>query len=422
MLKNLKIFFYLNKSWIYSLQYILVSIVLVTFVTLIDIKILPLQPFIPSIFFTTVSLAQDVLITLAGALLTITTFTYATIISALILYSNSFTPRVMDNFLNIDVTMKVLGLFMGGFFYCITALAFMRDKLTHELVISGIIAILYSIICVFYFIVFVQKVLYNLQVVNVINNIYEEALPIIQKELNNRITTEEYLKEFGDNKVDIKLQDSGYLIAIDYNKLEKVLKNKKGLFKIESRIGDYLTQNLKVGTLNLENCQINDNEYEKILNCFILKEKKVYQEDYRFNITKLVEIALKSISPSINDPNTAIHSIRKIGLLLSKLASVDDFHISKLNNIECKVYYTSYSLEEELYLTFYQIVHYGKDDVSVMKTIFESLNIIYLSATNKNRKLIKDYVDRLYNSTINNFENPMDKKYLEEFYSNFFKN
>lgn len=180
MLKNLKIFFYLNKSWIYSLQYILVSIVLVTFVTLIDIKILPLQPFIPSIFFTTVSLAQDVLITLAGALLTITTFTYATIISALILYSNSFTPRVMDNFLNIDVTMKVLGLFMGGFFYCITALAFMRDKLTHELVISGIIAILYSIICVFYFIVFVQKVLYNLQVVNVINNIYEEALPIIQ--------------------------------------------------------------------------------------------------------------------------------------------------------------------------------------------------------------------------------------------------
>lgn len=245
---------------------------------------------------------------------------------------------------------------------------------------------------------------------------------LLFKELNNRITTEEYLKEFGDNKVDIKLQDSGYLIAIDYNKLEKVLKNKKGLFKIESRIGDYLTQNLKVGTLNLENCQINDNEYEKILNCFILKEKKVYQEDYRFNITKLVEIALKSISPSINDPNTAIHSIRKIGLLLSKLASVDDFHISKLNNIECKVYYTSYSLEEELYLTFYQIVHYGKDDVSVMKTIFESLNIIYLSATNKNRKLIKDYVDRLYNSTINNFENPMDKKYLEEFYSNFFKN
>lgn len=85
-------------------------------IILIDNGTLPIQQYIPNIFFTSVDLAKQILGTLAGALLTITTFTFSTILIVLTMYSSQFSPRVVDNFLTNKITMKVLGLFVGVFY------------------------------------------------------------------------------------------------------------------------------------------------------------------------------------------------------------------------------------------------------------------------------------------------------------------
>lgn len=66
---------------------------------LIDTKYVPILDFIPDLFLTRVELAKVILGTLSGSLLTITTFTFSTIMVVLTMYSSNFSPRVVNNFL-----------------------------------------------------------------------------------------------------------------------------------------------------------------------------------------------------------------------------------------------------------------------------------------------------------------------------------
>ncbi|NLX94175.1 MAG: DUF2254 domain-containing protein, partial [Clostridiales bacterium] len=136
-------------------NYISISFLVAIVAILIDTKTIPLLDYIPDFLLTSVELAKLILGTLSGALLTITTFTFSTIMVVLTMYSSNFSPRVVTNFLTDKITMKVLGIFVGGFFYCILALFFMRKGFSDYLVVSATIAVIYSVLCILYFVVFV---------------------------------------------------------------------------------------------------------------------------------------------------------------------------------------------------------------------------------------------------------------------------
>lgn len=93
-MQKLKVFFLKNITWIYTLEYIAFSIVLLFVVSLIDLRILPIKDFLPDIIKLRVDFSQGILTSLAAAFLTITTFTFSTILTVLNTYASSFTPRV----------------------------------------------------------------------------------------------------------------------------------------------------------------------------------------------------------------------------------------------------------------------------------------------------------------------------------------
>lgn len=145
---QLKIFYYNNITWVYTLQYIFFSIILLLLVWLIDLRIIPAIEYLPEVIQLKVEFSQNLLITLSAAFLTITTFTFSTILNVLNTYASSFSPRVVENFIHMKITLKVIGIFIGGFFYCVSSLIFTRDFFNNEVIISGFVAIVYSIICI----------------------------------------------------------------------------------------------------------------------------------------------------------------------------------------------------------------------------------------------------------------------------------
>ena len=119
MLQKLIMLYENKRMWIILGAYFLVALFLSIIVILIDNRTLPVQQYIPDVFFTSVALARQILGMLAGVLLTITTFTFSTILIVLTMYSSQFSPRVIENFLTNKITLTVLGIYVGGFFYCI---------------------------------------------------------------------------------------------------------------------------------------------------------------------------------------------------------------------------------------------------------------------------------------------------------------
>lgn len=419
-MERFKIFYHNHRTWFYNLQYILVSIILMILVSMIDLRIIPIQPYLPGVFLTKVGLAKSILTTMAGALLTITTFTFSTILTVMSAYASNFTPRAVENFVNMKITMKVLGVFIGGFFYCISMLLFMRDSFEEEQVIAGVVAVIYSIICIIYFVIFVQKVLAKFQGVNLVYDIADEAKDVICTELTHRRESTEYQKREDAPMVELRSEHNGYLSVIDYDEIIDDLKDRQGLFIITVRKGDYIIEGQPIAILQLDEPLEEDSKLlTELGKSFYFQDTKISYTDYRYNVTKLVEIILRAMSTGINDPNTAIHVIRKLAVTVAPLASTDSYHISMREAHGVQIFYTSHPFREDMYFIYSQIINSSADDPSVMRAIIESFRIIDGAATEKNHKVIADFAKYAYETAMQNADQDLDRQWITAAYAPF---
>ncbi|NLC03322.1 MAG: DUF2254 domain-containing protein [Tissierellia bacterium] len=416
-MQRIRMFYEDNKIWLYILRYILIAIVLSITAILIDTKFVGVLTFIPSIFLTSIDLAKVILATLAGALLTITTFTFSTIMVVLTMYSSEFSPRVVDNFLNDKISMKVLGIFVGGFLYCISTLFFMKNSFSNYLVISASIAVAYSILSIIYFVIFVYSVSSSIQATKLIGRLYDESYTIIEKALDdrkNQIGLDNYEVGTYAKHIDIHADRNGYLELISFNSILERLKDFDSKIIIKPRIGEFIYKNQNIARLYYNYEELDENIDETILKPFSIEEGRIAFNDYQFSIQKIIDIALRALSPGINDPNTAIHCINIIGVLLSKLGEIEGkYTVIKEDGYKAVVIYEDFNFKEDIYLSFYQILHYGKEDISVIAAMFDALKGMSLSVEGKNLNTIREFKDYIYTSSKDNFHHKFDLDFLE---------
>ena len=418
MLSKIKIFYNDNRIWMYLLKYIIISILIAIMAILIDTKFFKVLNMMPDILLTSVDLAKLILSTLAGSLLTITTFTFSTIMVVLTMYSSNFSPRVVNNFLKDKITMKVLGVFIGGFFYCILTLFFMRNIYSEYSVISATLGVIYSAFCIVYFVIFVFRVSSSIQATKLIARLYDESLEIIENTLeqreNKKNITYSEMDKF-NKKLEIPSLENGYLELISFNDILFDLKNLESSLILNFNIGDFVSENEIMATLYYNGEIEKDDLKENISKNFSIEGERIEYNDYRYSIQKIVDITLRAISPGINDPNTAIHCINILGVLLSKLGKIEgSYNIIKNENSKAHIIYEDFDFKEDLYFSFYQVIHYGKKDISVVIALLNALEIIKTSSSEDKREAIVELRDYIYDISIVNFHHKLDKDMLKK--------
>lgn len=245
------------------------------------------------------------------------------------------------------------------------------------------------------FIAFSRQVLDNLKVSNIIENIFNDCEKLIDKEVELRKKAKHYEEGDESTKLSIVAESSGYLFEIKADEIFKELDGIKAELSINKRIGEYTTKGETLGELNIFQCELDDNDKkelkEKLSPLFIINAYNNREEDYHRGIVNLTEIANMALSPGTNDPNTAIICINKMSSLLGKLLSAGNHFIIMKEDENVKIIYQSYSVEDELYLGFSQIISYSAGDPLVTKEILQGIFIIYtmadISAKKKHKKI-----------------------------------
>ncbi|WP_179884887.1 DUF2254 family protein [Bacillus sp. AFS015802] len=114
--------------------------------------------------------------------------------------------------------------------------------------------------------------------------------------------------------------------------------------------------------------------------------------DLAYSLQKIVEVALRAISPGINDPNTARDSIKYLGLILSETHGIRDGILTlRDDDHKPRVSVTVFTFNHILYNTYYQIVHYGKGDISVILSIMDSLIMIHQEVDMERKQIVYDF-------------------------------
>lgn len=424
MFKRLKLLYENNRNIIRITRFTLISFILLLLTWLVDYKYPGIKDGLPGIFLLTPNVTSSFLSTLAGTFLTVTTFTFTTILTVLNKYSDSFTPRIVQDFIDKPNVLSLFGVFIGGFFYTVLSLFLIQNARNDDRFISGTIAIFYAIAAMTSFVLFVKTVLSDVKVSNVIENTYNHAHDLISAEANANNVSEKFDVDKYVKEIAVPASKSGYLYGIADMDLLRLLSGVKCDLVIKNRIGEFVLKSSQVAMLYfIENPDLSKDDISELANKIsdnlLINEKKNDREDYHHDITNLVEIAMKGLSPGINDPNTAIEAVRKIGILLGELFSSEHFYKILNEDEDSRIIYEGYSIKEELNLSFNQILHYGKSDPLVAEAILNSIHMIYLVSGESMHSEIKDFFNYCYNLCIAAMDNDMYKERIKKIYDNF---
>ncbi|MCP3762241.1 DUF2254 domain-containing protein [Domibacillus sp. A3M-37] len=392
--------------WIVPGIYSIGALLLASLVIWIDIfHYETVKKVVPNRLLTSTSLTKTILGSIAGSLLTMTSITFSTLMVVLTTYSGQFSPRILQNFIHDKVTLRVLGVFMGGFVYSMFSLLFIREVNNDDPVISAAVGVFIAFTCLVFFAHFLQHVANSIQVTKLIARLGDEAVEAIEKiEMSGeRVGVRpDVLKVEPDLLISGK---RGYIQLYETEKLLAIAEKNECVIELIEPIGAFVTKKTPIVKLYRRHSFSEDvREYIKV------GEERIHVQDVEFAIQKLAEITLRALAPGANDPNTAIEGIRHIGMALEEASRLDGKYVV----FRDRLIVPQRPFEDILYETFYEICYSGRDRVSVLLAVFDALQMISRDNTPAIGEKVRHFGDYVRAKVEEDILNETDRRKITE--------
>jgi uncharacterized membrane protein len=360
--------------------------------------------FVPSALFPSHSdpqVAQVILSGIATSIMTVVSIVFAILLMTLTLASMQFSPRIIVSFAKDRVTQWTLGVFLGTFCYCMGALPAARS-LPHPfapaLTVLG--AMLLALACVAWLLYFIHHISQAISVSHIVDRIATETEGIIddvmpQPRANHR-SFENEPREVETWDVPLLSEASGYIRFIDTRRLVALAKLHHVKIRALRRVGQFVPAGTPL-VLVYKAARLSAESELSILGAFDLGPSRTLQQDIEFGVLQIVDIALKAISPAVNDPTTAVSCVDQLSRLLIRVAS-RELPASVLYDPPGvpRVLIPWIDFEGLLKSAFQQIRLYSKSDVAVSLRVLRALgDIAWTSPEPAFRRLLHEEGTRI---------------------------
>ena len=274
------------------------------------------------------AVAQAILSTIAAAVMTVVSIVFAILLMTLTLASMQFSPRIIVSFSQDRVTQQTLGIFLGTFLYCLAALPF-AHALPHpeEPVLTVLGSMLLSILCVAWLLFFIHHISQAISVNHIVDRIAVETEAIIDETMplarrTDRLAVEPLMSEvlIDPRESDLPSHQSGYVRFIDTARLVAFAKAKGVKIRVLRRVGHFVPAGISLLRITPGD-KLSPAECATLRTFFELGPTRTLQQDIEYGILQIVDIALKAISPAVNDPSTAISCIDQLSRILIRFAA-----------------------------------------------------------------------------------------------------
>lgn len=276
--------------------------------------------------------ARSVLSTVAGSMITVAGTTFSVTIVALVLASGQFGPRLLRNFMRDTANQVVLGTFIATFLYCLLILRNIRSveegaSFVPYLAVSvGVGLGLASIGVLIFFIHHVSVSIQAPQVIaraanelhSAIDRLFPQGAGSGPEQERERPLDESVPESFEDDARTVLGDANGYVEAIDLSRLMDLAGEEDLLVRLEVRPGVFA---MRDGALMrvFPGERLDDALGDKLRRTIALGVHRTANQDVDFPLDQLVEVAVRALSPGINDPFTAVTCIDHLGAGLCHL-------------------------------------------------------------------------------------------------------
>lgn len=262
------------------------------------------------------STARSIISTIAGAIISLAVFSFSMVMIVLNQAASQMSNRVLTSMIENRFQQVTLGFYIGTIVYSLFLLSTIRDIDSGVYVpaLSIYLLILFTVIDIFFFIYFLNYVTQTVKYETVIQRVKIQTL----HSMKYKFVKDTPGSVNWDNMkcVPLKTDDANYFQGF----------SERGLLKIAQENNLYLSFLYPPSTFLIEhvpfmniysNEKIEEDVLREILSFTDFYSGQPIEKSPDYGFSQLAEIAIKALSPAINDPGTAVLSLHALTELLS---------------------------------------------------------------------------------------------------------
>jgi len=316
------------------------------------------------------STARTVISVIAAGLISITVFSFSMVMVVLNQAASQLSNRVLDKLVGNRLHQFIIGYYIGNIIFALLLLTSIRDVDSGVYVpaLSTYLLILLSMVALLLFVLFIHFITHRIKYATIIRGIsrqtqklMEEACYLSYKPADDHLSQGQPLLS---NK-------SGVFEAFEIEKLVKMAQENDCVISFRYPPGDYVLKDAPIGDVYCNRQLIPKELMDEIVNLIFIVDEPTEDIYYYSGLKQLSEIAIRALSPGINDPGTAAVSLQELFSLLN----FRRLHFPEINIRDAggtiRVTTRELSFDELIERYLMPIWDYGKDDRTIRRQMHD---------------------------------------------------
>jgi uncharacterized membrane protein len=343
--------------------------------------------------------ARGMLSAITSSIITVTGVVFSVTIVALQLASQQFTPRILRQFMSDRANQLVLGVFIGTFTYTLLVQRTVRspeesaDAFVPSVAIT--MAVVFALVSIGFLIFFIDHAARSIQANTIMARVTRETLDSFPRvaQADDRDVAELPADVVpAAEPAIVRAHRSDYITGLDYGRLVELARRHDLLLGVEHRVGAFVMEGVPLlrvwgGASSAEAV------HGELRDAYVFGPGRTPHQDPEIGIIELVDIAVKALSPGINDPTTATMAIDRLGQLVRAIGSGRPAARARRDEDgRIRLILPAYEFAHMVGMAFDQIRHYGVSNPTVAIKLVTTMGAVAALVGERERPVLVDAI------------------------------
>jgi uncharacterized membrane protein len=309
--------------------------------------------------------------TIAAATLAFVAVVFATTLVAIQLAASQYSPRTVRIFIRSRVTRLTLGLFLATFVFSLLILVSNRASVASAKQFAPVVSVTtllaLTLATVFGFVVYLHSVVRLMRVQYLLEAIAAETRRAIEENFppaSAYVDVEPPPPDPTPRRL-CYTGTAGVITATDLHGLTELCRQKECWLELTVGVGEYLAHGTPIALVHGGDLRDHD-----VTRFFLIGGERTFVQDPAFGFRELVDIAIRALSPAVNDPTTGVQAIDRLSDLLGITGNrLDPTGLRVDSSGAVRVKRKLRNFDGLLVLSLTEVVRYGADAPQVVRRL-----------------------------------------------------
>ena len=368
----------------------------------------------PRVFGASAESSRSMLEAIASSMITVAGVTFSITMVAVTQASSQYTPRILRNFMRDRANQVVLGAFVGIFAYCLVVLRTIRgaEELRFVPALAVLLGVLLAIVGIGVLIFFVHHISSTLQASGIVARVTHDTIVAVDRLFPDEVgveapdgATAALLGEIADAAWrHVPAGRTGYIQHVDAEGMLDVAARHACVVRMARGVGDFVIEGTPIA--HVARREVSDPPRSvgrdaelaaAVIGLYTVSSYRTVEQDAAFGIRQLVDVALKALSPGVNDTTTAVTCVDYLGAILVRVAGRRVEAPYRSEDGELRVIARGPTFESLLRVAVDEVRQNAGANVSVLARLLDMLTVV-AECTHARRRLalLREQVDLLH--------------------------